>query len=143
MINSEILISGEDNNNLFLYEKGCIFYANGKNTVITLNTNTSTGAYFVYSESAGIAIFMDDFNYVCTIYGCDYGQIKDIARFLEWDPNHPDSYLLRKYGIEDPDIFGGIMRYQEWFDVLYELGVAEVDFDTDLQVAFHDMFSII
>lgn len=87
---------------------------------------------------------MDDGNYVCTIYNCSFDQIKDTARFLEWDPNYPDSYLSRKYGIEDPDIFGGIMRYQEWFEVLYEIGVidsnAEVDFSVDLTEAFRDMF---
>lgn len=90
---------------------------------------------------------MDDRAYVCTIYNCSYVQIKDIARFLEWDPNYPDSYLSRKYKIEDLDIFGGVMRYQEWFDVLYEMGVIdsniEVAFNVDLDEAFHDMFSII
>lgn len=115
-----------------------------KNAVITLKANTGTGAYFVYNESADIAILMDDGNYVCTIYNCSYDQIKDIALFLEWDPNYPDSYLSRKYGIEDPDIFGGIMRYQEWFDVLYEIGVidsnVEVAFDVELDEAFRDMF---
>lgn len=115
-----------------------------KNTVITLNAITSTGAYFVYNESADLAILMDDGDYVCTIYNCSFEQIKDIARFLEWDPNYPDSYLSRKYRIEDPDIFGGIMRYEEWFEVLYEMSVidsnVEVAFDVKLDEAFRDMF---
>lgn len=117
-----------------------------KNIVITLDANTSTGTYFVYNESADMAILMDDRDYVCAIYNCSYDQIKETTHFLEWDPNHPDSYLSRKYGIEDPDVFGGVMRYQEWFDVLYELGVidsnVEVAFDVDLDEAFRDMFSI-
>lgn len=127
--------------------KDVYFMKMEKNTVTTLYANTSTGAYFVYNESEDIAILMDDGAYVCAIYNCSYDQIKDIARFLEWDPNYPDSYLSRKYGIEDPDIFGGVMRYQEWFDVLYELGVidsnVEVAFDVELDEAFRDMFSII
>jgi hypothetical protein len=127
--------------------KDVYFMQTGKNTVIILGANTLTGAYFVYNESGDIAILMDDRDYVCTIYNCNRDQLKDIVRFLEWDPDYPDPYLSRKYGIEDPDIFGGVMRYQEWFDVLYELSVidsnVEVDFSMDLAEAFHDMFSII
>ena len=122
-------------------------YENGKNIVITLDAITSTGAHLVYNESADMAILMDDGDYVCAIYNCSFDQINGIARFLEWDPNYPDSYLSRKYGIEDPDIFGGIMRYQEWFEVLYEIGVidsnVEVAFDVKLDEAFLDMFSTI
>ena len=46
---------------------------------------------------------------------------------MDYDSDrHPSRYLSNKYGFDfGEDIFGGVMRWQEWFDVLYDLGVID------------------
>lgn len=83
------------------------------------------GAYMLTSSSGNVAIFFDMDNiYVGTLFDCNNTQIKDIALFMEWNPDEPNRYLCNKYNIDpDDDIFGGVMTWNGCIEVLYDLGV--------------------
>lgn len=101
-------------------------------------------SYFVFNPSESAAVLFSDGRYRCSIYDCTLNELKDVAVFWGWNPDRPNTYLARKYNIRDYDIFGGVMRMQEWFEVLFELGVLSedvvVDFNDDLETAFREMF---
>ena len=100
--------------------------------------------YFIYNRSMDAAVLCADGRYRCSIYGCSLETLKDVAVFWGWNPDRPNSYLARKYHIEDDDIFGGVMSLKRWFDILYDLGVLKedtiVEFGDDLETAFNELF---
>ena len=79
----------------------------------------------IASQDWVVALFLDsDDEYWGVLFGGTAEQIRDIVRFMEYNPDKPDVALCRKYGITPgDDIFGGVMHWETWFDALRELGV--------------------
>ena len=109
---------------------------------------TTYGDYMLVTRSGDVAVFFDVDNiYLGTLFDCTKEQIKDIALFMEWNPDEPNRYLCNKYNIDpEDDIFGGVMRWIDWVEVLYDLGVldenqiAEPDNKLSLEEALAEIF---
>jgi hypothetical protein len=86
---------------------------------------SNDGSYMLTSHSGEVAIFFDVDNiYLGTLFGCNSTQIKDVALFMDYNADNPNNYLCNKYNIDpDDDIFGGVMTWNEWIEVLYDLDV--------------------
>jgi len=86
---------------------------------------SNDGSYMLTSHSGEVAIFFDVDNiYLGTLFDCNNTQIKDVALFMDYNADNPNKYLCNKYSIDpDDDIFGGVMTWNEWIEVLYDLDV--------------------
>ena len=89
--------------------------------------DTDSGTMIASSSGDTAIIFTVDNEFAACIGNTTKKQLDDIALFMDYDPDRqPSRYLSNKYNFDfGEDIFGGVMRWQEWFDVLYDLGVID------------------
>ena len=55
--------------------------------------------YILASDSGDVALFFGDDIFLGALFDATNTQIRDIALFNEFNPNHPNSYLCNKYNV--------------------------------------------
>ena len=116
-----------------------------KKNLNIVKLETGQEGFILTNTDGGVGLMFDrDQDYLCTIFDADLTTLKDIALFMEWNPDNPNTYLSRKYNIiDDTDIFVSVRKLTAWFDVLYDIGVineyVEVDFKLPLEQALLEL----
>lgn len=101
--------------------------------------------YILASDSGNVALFFGDDIFLGVLFDATNTQIRDIALFNEFNPNHPNSYLCNKYNIDpEDDIFDAVSTWEGYMDVLMDIGVINenqiVDANISLESALAELF---